>query len=65
MLFLEDNKIADLGPLVEMIRKDAESEKSFAPFLRLYLKGNPLNDMAKDQQLTALQKWGVRIDPAN
>lgn len=65
MLFLEDNKIADLGPLVEMVRADAEGEKRFAPFLRLYLKGNPLSDSAKDQQLTALQKWGVRINPAN
>ena len=65
MLFLEDNKIADLGPLVEMIREDAEGEKRFAPFLRLYLKGNPLSDMAKGRQVTALQKWGVRIDPAN
>ncbi len=65
MLFLENNKIADLGPLVEMVREDAEGEKSFAPFLRLYLKGNPLSETAKDQQLSALKKWGVRIDPEN
>lgn len=34
----------------------------FAPFLRLYLAGNPLSDAAKTSQLEALKKLGVRIE---
>lgn len=61
LLFLEGNKITDLKDLVEMTRDDAEGKNSFAPFLHLHLKGNPLNKKARDQQIPALQKWGVRI----
>lgn len=63
MLFLERNKITDLAPLVNSCKADAEKEKRFAPYLRLYLKENPLSDPAKAEQLPALQKAGVRIDP--
>ena len=60
-LFLEQNKIQDLGTLVAMAKKDAEGEKRFAPFLRVYLAGNPLNDTAKKRQAAELKGIGVRV----
>lgn len=62
MLLLERNKIKDLAPLVAACKADAEGQKRFAPYLRLYLAGNPLSDAAKTQQLTALKGFGVRIE---
>mgnify|MGYP001567330598 CR=1 FL=1 len=56
-LFLEGNKIRDLAPLVNMAKKDAEGEKRFAPFLNLYIKGNPV----RRNQLSALRQFGVRV----
>ncbi len=61
MLFLERNKIADLSPLIAAAKDDSEGDKRFAPFLRLYLAGNPLSDAAKTQQIDALKKYGVRL----
>ena len=61
MLFLERNKIHDLGPLVASAKADAEGEKRFAPYLRLYLADNPLTDAAKNEQLAALKSFGVRV----
>ncbi len=63
MLFLERNKIKDLAPLVAAAKADAAGAKNFAPFLRLYIVGNPLSDAAKSEQLKALEEAGVRIDP--
>ena len=40
-LFLENNKVANLSSLVEMAGADFKGPKNFAPFLRLYIKGNP------------------------
>src|SRR5947208_13633589 len=57
-LFLENNKIRDLTPLVNMARKDSEGEKRFAPFLNLYLKGNP----ARENQKAQLKNYGVRLN---
>ncbi|MEO8427434.1 MAG: leucine-rich repeat domain-containing protein, partial [Verrucomicrobiota bacterium] len=56
-LFLENNKIKDLTPLVNMTKKDFEGSKHFAPFLNLYLKGNPV----KRNQLAKLEEFGCRI----
>jgi Leucine-rich repeat (LRR) protein len=55
-----DNKIADLGPLVEMA--NADKDRRFSPFWRLYLAGNPLEDKAKGEQVEALKKLGARIE---
>jgi len=62
MLFLERNKIKDLAPLVSACKADAEGQKRFAPYLRLWLADNPLSDAAKTQQLPALKSFGVRIE---
>jgi uncharacterized protein (TIGR03067 family) len=61
MLLLERNKIKDLAPLVTAVKADAEGQKRFAPYLQLYLAGNPLSDAAKNEQLAALKQYGVRI----
>ena len=61
MLLLERNKIKDLAPLVAAAKADAEGPKRFAPYLQLYLAGNPLSDVAKNEQLAALKQYGVRI----
>lgn len=63
LLLLEDNKLTDLAPFVASVKADAEGEKRFAPFLRLYLKGNPLSEEAKKKQIDALKAAGVKIDP--
>lgn len=62
LLMLERNKVADLGPLVAMCKADAEGPKRFAPYLRLYLAGNPLSEEAKTKQLAALKGFGVRVE---
>lgn len=61
MLFLERNKITDLQPLVDAAKADAEGEKRFTPYLRLYLADNPLSDKAKNEQLAALKGYGIRL----
>jgi Leucine-rich repeat (LRR) protein len=58
-LFLENNKIRDLSPLVNMAKKD--TEKRFAPFLNVYLHGNPLSSAAKGSQMATLKEIGTRI----
>jgi hypothetical protein len=62
LLLLERNKIVDLAPLVAATKADAEGEKRFAPFLRLYLTGNPLGEGAKTQQIEVLKKVGVKVE---
>lgn len=58
-LFLENNKIEDLGPLVEIV--EADKERRFAPFLNLFLKGNPLSEKARSEQIPRLKDLGVRV----
>jgi len=61
LLLIERNKIADLGPLVEAAQADAAEKREFAPFLRLYVHGNPLSEMARTQQMDALKAAGVKV----
>ena len=58
---LERNQIADLTPLLNAAKADAVGQKRFAPYLRLYLEGNPLSEDAKTKQLPALKALGVRL----
>ncbi len=58
-LFLEGNRIADLAPLVKWV--EADTEQRFAPYLNLYLKGNPLSGEALEKQLPRLEAAGVRV----
>ena len=59
-IFLEDNKIADLAPLVEMCKRDLADRKRFAPFVRIYLNGNPLSEQGR-AQLEELKALGIRL----
>lgn len=61
ILMLDKNQIKDLTPLVAAAKADAEGPKRFAPYLELYLAGNPLSDAAKAEQLATLKKIGVRV----
>lgn len=62
MLFIDKNKITDLAPLVAVCKTDADGKKNFAPYLRLFMKENPLSDTAKGEQTEALKKMGVRLE---
>src|SRR6266496_1022907 len=55
-LFLENNQIRDLSALVVMTKQD--KERRFAPFLNVYLKGNPLSSAAKSKQIASLKELG-------
>ena len=61
LLMMSRCKVTDLTPLVKSCEADAAGPKRFAPYLRLYLGGNPLSDAAKKDQLAALKKIGVRV----
>ena len=61
-MMIERNRIKDLKPLVEAAKADAAGPKQFAPYLRIYLAGNPLSDAAKSAQLDALKAAGVRYE---
>ena len=62
ILILEGNKVVDIAPLVKAAKADADGPKRFAPYLRLYLKDNPLSDAAKGDQLKAVKAAGVRVE---
>ena len=60
-LFLEDNQITDLGPLIAMCKKDLEGEKRFAPYVQIYLRGNPLRSDAAKAQLREMKEMKLRV----
>ncbi len=62
LLMIWRNKIKDLKPLVDAAKADAAGPKLFAPYLQLYIDGNPLSDAAKKTQLAALKEAGVRVE---
>ncbi len=62
LLMIERNKIKDLKPLVDAAKTDSAGPKRFAPFLHVYLLGNPLSDAAKSSQIDALETAEVRIE---
>jgi uncharacterized protein (TIGR03067 family) len=62
MLLVERNKITDLAPLIPWAKADADGAKRFAPYLKIYLKGNPLSDAAKTTQMATLKGFGVRFE---
>ena len=61
MLLMSKNKVADLGPLVEMCRKDAESDRRFAPYMEVYLGENPIDEKKKSEQSKTLESFGVDV----
>ena len=61
--YLSGNKIVDIAPLVKLAQTDAEGDRRFASFWRLYLNDNPLSDQSKTEGLESLRKAGVRLNP--
>jgi internalin A len=61
LVLLRENKLADLQVLVEMCQQDAAGEKRFAPYMRLYLRGNPLGEAALSTQVGQLRELGVKL----
>ena len=59
-LFLENNKIKDITPLLNAAKKDHEGEKRFVPFINIYLAGNPLSGASK-KHLATLKEYGARV----
>lgn len=59
-LFVERNKLTDLAPLLAIVKRDAEGEQRFAPFLNLYLASNPLSSAGK-ATVKKLKSHGVRV----
>ena len=59
MLFLERNRLLDLEPLVRWVTGD--SEQRFAPFLRMYLAGNPLGTDARQRQIAEIEAAGAKV----
>ena len=60
--YLQGNRIQDIGPLASLAEKDAAGEKRFVSFWRLYLAGNPLNEVSRSTHLEALKSRGVRLN---
>ncbi|MEI6342371.1 MAG: leucine-rich repeat domain-containing protein [Verrucomicrobiota bacterium] len=60
LVMAEDNKIDDLSALHAAAMADAKGNKNWAPFLRLYLKGNRLSSKSK-KLVAELEKEGMRI----
>jgi Leucine-rich repeat (LRR) protein len=60
-LALDGNKIRTLAPLVSSAKKDFAGDKSFAPYLKLYVARNPLTSAAKTAQLAELKSYGVTV----
>lgn len=61
-LQLSHNRIRDLAPLSRWMTPDLEKTRNFAPFVRVYLDGNPLSKQSK-AQLEELKAKGARINP--
>lgn len=62
-LELSHNKVRDLSPLHRWMMADLEKSRNFAPFVRVYLAGNPLSKPSK-ALAEELKAKGARIDPA-
>ena len=58
---MSKNKVKDLGPLVEMCRKDAEGDRRFAPYMEIYLGENPIGDKEKAEHTKLLESFGVDV----
>jgi internalin A len=63
LLIASGNENVDLNPLVDACEADAQGERRFAPYLRLYLDDSLLKNEAQAAAISRLQKVGVRINP--
>ncbi len=63
LLIIERNAIKDLKPLVAAAKADSAGPKRFAPYLHVYLDGNPVAEAAKSALLEPTKK-GEKKDGA-
>jgi Leucine-rich repeat (LRR) protein len=61
-LELSHNKVRDLAPLQRWMAADLGKTRNFAPFVRIYLEGNPLSKASKSI-VDDLKAKGARINP--
>ena len=62
LLLIERNQIKDLKALVDAAKADSAGPKRFAPYLHVYLDGNPLPEATKSAQVAALKAADVKVD---
>jgi hypothetical protein len=55
-LYLDQNQVSDLTPLVTMVQPDRQPIKGVTPFWIVSLRGNPLSAQARSRDLPELQK---------
>ena len=60
-LFLEGNELQVFGPVYEMVTRDLESEQRFAPFINIYVAGNPLEALGW-KQIARLKEKGIKVE---
>jgi Leucine-rich repeat (LRR) protein len=63
LLIANGNENIDLLPLAEACEADAQGERRYAPYLRLYLDEAVLKNDSQAAAIDRLQKAGVRINP--
>lgn len=63
LLIASGNDTIDVKPLADACEADAQGERRFAPYLRLYLDDVVLKNEANAAVIARLQKVGVRINP--
>ena len=57
-LFLENNDIEDLSAC-KIVERDSKGERRFSPYLKVYVKGNPLNYGARRGQVDHIKNCGT------
>lgn len=63
LLIASGNENLDLNPLADACEADAQGERRFAPYLRLYLDDTLLKNEPQATAAGRLRKVGVRINP--
>ncbi|TWT50304.1 Internalin-A precursor [Rubripirellula amarantea] len=62
LMMIRRNKIRDLTPLIEMCEADFNGDRKFAPYLDIYISGNPIDDATLNEQIQRLQALGVDVE---
>jgi Leucine-rich repeat (LRR) protein len=63
LLIASNNESLDLTALADACEADAQGERRFAPYLRLYLDDTVLKNESQAAVVARLQKVGVRLNP--
>ncbi|MCU0707898.1 MAG: leucine-rich repeat domain-containing protein [Pirellula sp.] len=63
LFIASENPQLDLVPLADACEADAQGDRRFAPYLRLYLDESILKEESQTSVIDRLRKVGVRINP--